>query len=399
MITHRDKKPYECQFSECDKSYSDMRSLKRHLENHHGVPPVSSSPTLPHTSSISHHTSQSSVNSTSNLLVPTVMEDRNNNMKGIVPPERPSSAPNTAVPEVRTRTRIRSNSCEDIHTNHSESEARSEKEARDDDVTVDVEDDIFEEPEPKKGEPQSTLSERPGSSVQASNVNRLQSKNSNNFDPNMVSPNNPMLQQWPTKQYPGANFPVSWSNAQSQWNNAQLLASMNMAAQGQGNLPFFMGYRQPFQQLYPPGCFPGGPNDPTSQMEASAKKSKADVIASSQAAFAQNALQMFASMAAQRTPIPTDMLLQQGMGCYPGNQSSTNKATNPAAIAIAAAKDASMFCVPRDMRLYGAHPGAAQWQDVSLSISCSLCKSVFLSIVNLGEIGSMKNSFASKCVK
>ena len=35
MVTHRDKKPYECNFADCDKSYCDMRSLRRHLENHH----------------------------------------------------------------------------------------------------------------------------------------------------------------------------------------------------------------------------------------------------------------------------------------------------------------------------------------------------------------------------
>ncbi|XP_064623846.1 uncharacterized protein LOC135485588 isoform X2 [Lineus longissimus] len=35
MLTHRDKKPYECKFEGCDKSYSDARSLRRHLENHH----------------------------------------------------------------------------------------------------------------------------------------------------------------------------------------------------------------------------------------------------------------------------------------------------------------------------------------------------------------------------
>lgn len=36
MMTHRDKKPYECKF--CDKSYCDHRSLKRHYENFHPNP-------------------------------------------------------------------------------------------------------------------------------------------------------------------------------------------------------------------------------------------------------------------------------------------------------------------------------------------------------------------------
>ena len=42
MMTHRDKKPYECKY--CDKSYCDHRSLKRHYENYHPnperIPPV-----------------------------------------------------------------------------------------------------------------------------------------------------------------------------------------------------------------------------------------------------------------------------------------------------------------------------------------------------------------------
>lgn len=38
MMTHRTKKPFECSFEGCTKSYCDARSLKRHLENHHGVP-------------------------------------------------------------------------------------------------------------------------------------------------------------------------------------------------------------------------------------------------------------------------------------------------------------------------------------------------------------------------
>ena len=33
MMTHRDKKPYECKY--CEKSYCDHRSLKRHYENYH----------------------------------------------------------------------------------------------------------------------------------------------------------------------------------------------------------------------------------------------------------------------------------------------------------------------------------------------------------------------------
>ena len=34
-MTHRSKKPFECKFDGCDKSYCDARSLRRHYENHH----------------------------------------------------------------------------------------------------------------------------------------------------------------------------------------------------------------------------------------------------------------------------------------------------------------------------------------------------------------------------
>lgn len=36
MMTHRNKKPYECKAEGCGKSYCDARSLRRHSENHHG---------------------------------------------------------------------------------------------------------------------------------------------------------------------------------------------------------------------------------------------------------------------------------------------------------------------------------------------------------------------------
>jgi len=35
IMTHQSKKPYECKYVGCDKSYCDARSLRRHLENHH----------------------------------------------------------------------------------------------------------------------------------------------------------------------------------------------------------------------------------------------------------------------------------------------------------------------------------------------------------------------------
>ena len=37
LYTHRDKKPYQCDVKNCEKTYCDARSLKRHKENHHAI--------------------------------------------------------------------------------------------------------------------------------------------------------------------------------------------------------------------------------------------------------------------------------------------------------------------------------------------------------------------------
>lgn len=48
MLTHRNKKPYECKAEGCGKSYCDARSLRRHTENHHsGSNSAASSSTSP----------------------------------------------------------------------------------------------------------------------------------------------------------------------------------------------------------------------------------------------------------------------------------------------------------------------------------------------------------------
>ena len=39
LMTHLEKKPYECQLPSCDKGYCDARSLRRHLEQHHHLDP------------------------------------------------------------------------------------------------------------------------------------------------------------------------------------------------------------------------------------------------------------------------------------------------------------------------------------------------------------------------
>ena len=39
MMTHRTQKPFACTVGECEKSYCDARSLRRHLENTHRISP------------------------------------------------------------------------------------------------------------------------------------------------------------------------------------------------------------------------------------------------------------------------------------------------------------------------------------------------------------------------
>lgn len=46
MLTHRNKKPYECKAEGCGKSYCDARSLRRHTENHHSSNASSTNTTM-----------------------------------------------------------------------------------------------------------------------------------------------------------------------------------------------------------------------------------------------------------------------------------------------------------------------------------------------------------------
>lgn len=83
MLTHRNKKPYECKAEGCGKSYCDARSLRRHTENHHSSLVV----TTTTTSSVS----QNQSNSTSNNS-----NSNNNTSSTTGPPTGPSLSPATA---------------------------------------------------------------------------------------------------------------------------------------------------------------------------------------------------------------------------------------------------------------------------------------------------------------
>lgn len=63
MLTHRNKKPYECKAEGCGKSYCDARSLRRHTENHHSSLVLTTS-----SSNQSHSTTSNSTNSGSSTI-------------------------------------------------------------------------------------------------------------------------------------------------------------------------------------------------------------------------------------------------------------------------------------------------------------------------------------------
>ena len=112
MITHRDKKPYECHFPECRKSYCDMRSLKRHLENNHGSPIGGATPGYSAESSTL-YPAFPTVSRSSDIIHRPYLKAEPEKRSHSNEPVRPSSAP-TAPPEpqriIRTR---RSSSVED----------------------------------------------------------------------------------------------------------------------------------------------------------------------------------------------------------------------------------------------------------------------------------------------
>lgn len=65
MLTHRNKKPYECKAEGCGKSYCDARSLRRHTENHHSSLVLATTTTTTTSSSQNQSNSMSSNNASS----------------------------------------------------------------------------------------------------------------------------------------------------------------------------------------------------------------------------------------------------------------------------------------------------------------------------------------------
>lgn len=79
MLTHRNKKPYECKAEGCGKSYCDARSLRRHTENHHSslvlattTPTSSSNSTISSSSPSSQNQSNSTLSNNTNSGTSTI---------------------------------------------------------------------------------------------------------------------------------------------------------------------------------------------------------------------------------------------------------------------------------------------------------------------------------------
>lgn len=71
MLTHRNKKPYECKADGCGKSYCDARSLRRHTENHHSSLVLTTS-TAPSQIQSSNTTSNNTNSGTSTITNPSL---------------------------------------------------------------------------------------------------------------------------------------------------------------------------------------------------------------------------------------------------------------------------------------------------------------------------------------
>ena len=430
MITHRDKKPYECHFQDCDKSYSDMRSLRRHLENHHGAQPSTAQHPSPSCGVPSPGTCSSGSAVSPHMLHPSSAEDRNNNRHESrkvddALPDRPSSVPNSNVnilPASRTKARRRSNSCEESISVDVVDDEYSKKvpvSVERTELTVEkaVHPPFSRSPhqpplsrsphQPPSTSPRPPLSRSPHPPLAKSprrspkpeqvpysrpsprpNLEKLEDRlkvpekeSPRHGEPeisandrsggNRSSPDDSTGQQWPTSHpHP---FAGGFGGQPFHWKGSQYMQGIppGQSGIGPGGIPFFMGFRQPFPQFYPPGYYPGTPSESvgSSSSEPSSKKSKNDTSGTqfSVPPGFTNPLQMFgAGISAQQRFITPEMLLQHGASYFPGaSQASLRTATDAAAIAVAAAKDGSMYW--RD-GMCNVHPASAQWQNVSYSL-------------------------------
>jgi hypothetical protein len=101
LLTHRNKKPYECKAEGCGKSYCDARSLRRHTENHHSSMIVSTTTTAATANVVTSATQNHSTNNTNSANHNSNnnnnnSQNNNNNSTTTGPPSGPSLSPATA---------------------------------------------------------------------------------------------------------------------------------------------------------------------------------------------------------------------------------------------------------------------------------------------------------------
>lgn len=402
MITHRDKKPHECHFQDCGKSYCDMRSLRRHLENHHSSPPGGTTPAsyMPKL-----------------MLYPGYNEEKAQRGGGEQPPTasdnrldeeppRPSSAP-LVPPEPKriTRTR-RSSSGEETHMQLDPSMlrelehlkknspySRREREASDDYIKP------RDERIPSKAGLPTHLSAASTHLLKPYDHSSIKHSSAYEHDARIEERHRQHLQEYEKhlatvrdapkppvgdrhKEYDGkhdygatGSYPPGLTPRISSaypWAPHQNAPPRHSSASN--TMPYLLNIRNPFS-LSPHGAY-ASPSGESASSDIS-KLSKSELEARHQAV--NTYFQMWAN--GQHSNLTPEQLFM-----YPhGRMGGTHRAnlpptpTDPISIAVAAAKepnDRHSYSV-RD-GLYGIHPTTAKWQPVSLFAFLTYVFSLFI---------------------
>lgn len=399
MITHRDKKPHECHYQDCGKSYCDMRSLRRHLENHHNSPPGGSTPAsyMPKLMMYPGY-NEESVKNQRGELPPSNSSSHGNRLDVSDEPPRPSSAPLVAPPEPKriTRTR-RSSSGEETHMQldpnmlrehlkHTNTYARRERETSEEYIKP-----RDERMPPKVGLPPHLSAASTHLLKQSTQMSHYEHKHSAyDHDPRMDERHHHHIDYEKRlaasrdagkppvsdrhKEYEGkhdygvpGSYPPGLTPRISSaypWSSHQNAPSRPSPAAG--TMPYLLNIRNPFN-LSPHGAYGSSPGSESASDLS--KLSKSEIEARHQAV--NTYFQMLANGKHNLTPEQLYMYQGRLMSAHRANLPPTP--TDPISIAVAAAKepnDRHSFNV-RD-GLYGIHPTNAQWQPVGSPYICLL---------------------------
>ena len=434
MITHRDKKPYECHFPGCGKSYCDMRSLRRHLENHHSSPPGGTTPGsyMPKLMSLYPDYSEEDVKSQTHKHYQQEVAS-NNRLAVTHEPQRPSSAP--LVPPEQKSARInrnrRSSSGEETSM-HLDSAMIKEIESHRADIYRREREISEEYVKPRDVSIPSQLSPVTSSNLltivprsvaneyesrindyreiqkrmemerrieQTKLHNDLESHHSLRESKQAHSNERPFQDLSRPKDYdnkkhdfpsiPSTAFPPGMpphivNHPRFPW--GQYPGSQSGPSPGSANMPFLLSIRNPFG--FPPqGIYPG---QSETQTPDNVKLSKNEQEVRYQAM--NTYLQMCAN--GQRGSLTPEQVYMYSQSHLMAGQNIPTP-TDPTAIAIAAAKEHGErpSFNTRD-GFYGIHPTNAQWQPVSfstllthnceywnaVSVVCRLYRIIFISL-------------------